>query len=286
MTASGWEPVPLRVTTDPSRGGRWTSLCGGGREWLWTNSDAAVQRARREAGPGDAFPDAGGVEECLPTVRGTPDHGDVWSRRWTQQDNTSASAVSFPVTSAGPDDPGLGAAVTLQRTFSTTVAGLQVDYAISGPPGVPFLHAVHALLQLTPSARLQARPREAQVLDVPEPGHLSPVSWPAGLDRLGPDDGSATCVLLKGCRSAEVVDVDDRLSLRWSADDDALCSMLLWRNLGGWPESRPYRSVGIEPMVGRCADHRAAGPSDLVRIGPDATFRWSLTIAASRRTAA
>ena len=26
------------------------------------------------------FVDAGGLEECLPTVRGRPDHGDIWSR--------------------------------------------------------------------------------------------------------------------------------------------------------------------------------------------------------------
>ncbi|MEK8108353.1 hypothetical protein NKG94_31885 [Micromonospora sp. M12] len=75
---TGATPVALRVAYDATHGGRWTSLHGGGREWLWRGPEPGRHRVR----PGDAFVDAGGLEECLPTVRGRPDHGEVWSRPW------------------------------------------------------------------------------------------------------------------------------------------------------------------------------------------------------------
>ena len=67
-----------------------------------------------------------------------------------------------------------------------------------------------------------------------------------------------------------VVDGDDALSFAWTAPGhDKLCSLLLWRNLRGWPPESPYRSIGIEPMVGRAADLGSADPADVARIGPD-----------------
>jgi len=77
--------VPLTAAIDAEHGGRWTSLRGGGREWLWQRDEPRRSCVR----PGDAFADAGGLEECLPTVRGVPDHGDVWTRRWTAVDKTT-----------------------------------------------------------------------------------------------------------------------------------------------------------------------------------------------------
>src|SRR4051812_19226613 len=104
----------VTATFDPAHGGRWTSLSAAGREWLWhrpavnaagpasapaRSASAAVGPASAPAGPaptsasepgparssvrpGAAFVDAGGVEECIPTIRGVPDHGDAWSRPW------------------------------------------------------------------------------------------------------------------------------------------------------------------------------------------------------------
>jgi hypothetical protein len=68
---------PARVRVDLRRGGRWTSLRVAGREWLWRRRDDPL---RDRAAPGDPFADAGGIEECVPTVRGTPDHGDACCR--------------------------------------------------------------------------------------------------------------------------------------------------------------------------------------------------------------
>ena len=86
------------------------------------------------------------------------------------------------------------------------------------------------------------------VLDVDE----AEQPWPSGLDRLRPDDGSAVCALLPGCSEVILIDGGDALRLRWeSPQQPDACSLLLWRNLRGWPAGAPYRSVGIEPMVGR-----------------------------------
>jgi hypothetical protein len=84
MNAVLWRPVPLSVRTDPVWGGRWTSLRSFEREWLWTNPDTEIAQARKRVLPGAAFVDAGGAEECFPTVRGRkPDHGDAWTRTWS-----------------------------------------------------------------------------------------------------------------------------------------------------------------------------------------------------------
>src|SRR3569623_1213456 len=95
----------VTATFDPALGGRWTSLSAGGREWLWRRLVAS----RAAVLPGAPFVDAGGVEECLPTIRGVPDHGDVWSRPWT------ALAGARAVVDTGE--------LRLTRTFTTTGGG-------------------------------------------------------------------------------------------------------------------------------------------------------------------
>lgn len=258
--------MPIQVTTDPVHGGRWTSLRAGDREWLWANPDAATTARRRLASPDSEFVDAGGAEECFPTVRGNPDHGAAWCRAWR-------SADEF-------DSVDLPGAQTLRRRLRDG-RRVVVDYTVSGPPGTAFLHAVHALLAVGPDAQL-ILPGDptATILDDPGP----PRPWPSGLDRLGPDDGTAVCVLLPGCHRALVVDGNRALRLSWtSSTDRGQCSLLFWRNLRGWPAGAPYRSIGIEPMVGRAADRGQASPAELAQIPASGSFEWQLTITALTR---
>jgi hypothetical protein len=82
------------------------------------------------------------------------------------------------------------------------------------------------------------------------------------------------------------VDGPDALVLRWrvtAGDPAATCSLLLWRNLGGWPATRPYRSIGIEPMVGTTATLDGSGPGRPASTGVDGRLRWELTISAWRQ---
>ncbi|MEU9388254.1 hypothetical protein AB0D38_48390, partial [Streptomyces sp. NPDC048279] len=128
----------MDVLTDLAHGGRWTSLRHGGREWLWRRGDTG----RDGVAPGDAFVDAGGLEECVPTVRGTPDHGDAWSRAWTREgDAERVRCERF----------------TLTRRLSGTADGVQADYVLTAEPGFRFLWAAHALLDLSEEAVVKAR---------------------------------------------------------------------------------------------------------------------------------
>jgi hypothetical protein len=277
-----WQPRPLTVRTDLHLGGRWTSLRSAARdgvperEWLWRNPDPGVTAARVTVSPGAAFVDAGGVEECFPTVRGEPDHGAAWSRPWT----------------AGEGEHHVRAGELRLARRMRADGSLTVDYTVTGPPGTPFVHAVHALLDLSPAARLHVpEARTAHVLDHPVDGAVAVLPWPAGkgatpLDRLGPDDGTATAAVLPGCSTAAVVDGPEALILRWrvtAGDPAATCSLLLWRNLGGWPATRPYRSIGIEPMVGTTATLDGSGPGRPASTGVDGRLRWELTISAWRQ---
>jgi hypothetical protein len=256
-----WRPVPLSVRTDPLLGGRWTSLRTLLHEWLWINPDPEIAQARKRVLPGTAFVDAGGAEECFPTVRGKPDHGDAWTRTWS----TDGAEQTVDVPQVG----------RLSRRISGDDP-VVIDYEVTGRPGTAFLHALHALLDLSLTARLTmpGSPR-ITVLDVDDPER----EWPNGLDTLGPDDGTAICALVPECHEVAVVDGEYVLRFAWdSGDAPELCSLLLWRNLAGWPAQRPYRSIGVEPMVGRAADLSTAAPNACARIGRSGHFRWVLRI--------
>lgn len=255
-------PVPLRVEYDHRLGGRWTSLTGGGREWLWTGP----QPGRERVLPGDPFVDAGGLEECVPTVRGTPDHGDAWSRRWRQLDPATATVEC-------PD-------FTLTRRMAERDGSVLADYRLVATPGYRFVWAAHALLDLSPRARLVAPagtptrlyPEAADLLPEgtwpertvgtgsarehrPAPWHVAPWPSPAGLplQRFGPDDGTAVGAVLVDCARVRVVDGPDTLTLELDCVDQPRATAL-WRNLRGWPADRPYRSIGVEPMLGTVFD--------------------------------
>jgi hypothetical protein len=285
-------PVPLTVRTDPDHGGRWTSLHGGGREWLWHRDEPR----RAQVSPGEAFADAGGLEECVPTVRGTPDHGDAWSRAWTTLDEHGNAHLIHC------------ADFTLTRAISVHDSAIVADYLLVADPGYRFVWAGHALLELSPGARLetddgaQARlfPEAAPYLRTPWPDGAAWIEgeWPAPagrrLDSFGPDDGTAVGAILHGAAgaasataattaSALVADGPDFLHLTVTADAQP-ASIALWRNLGGFPGSGPYRSIGVEPMLGRVFDLDDAHAGDCAVTPASGEVRWRLSVAAYRRT--
>ncbi|GAA1393396.1 hypothetical protein [Catellatospora coxensis] len=270
-------PVALRAELDPAHGGRWTSLSGGDREWLWHRPGTE----RDTVSPGDAFVDAGGLEECLPTVRGLPDHGDVWSHPW--QRNPDGATITRPE-------------FTLTRSVSEHSGAVVADYTLAADPGYRFVWAAHALLDLSPAARLdapagtttrlypEAAPLPAEPWPVDRPWLDGPWPSPAGLrlDRLGPDDGTALGAILTGCPTVHVHDGADRLTLHLDCDGQPR-STALWRNLRGWPQPGPYRSIGVEPMLGAVFDLAEAGPGDAAVVPASGQVTWRLTITAHRR---
>jgi hypothetical protein len=249
---------------DLAHGGRWTSLRSGTREWLWHRPDPA----RADVRPGQAFVDVGGLEECLPTVRGNPDHGTVWSAPWrVAGENTAAIAA---------DD------FELTRTIRHTGGAVVADYRLTAVPGWAFVWAAHALLELSDQARVIApEGTVTRVYDGPGDAEWADDRWPQPLglplDRLGPSDGTAVGAILLDCPRVSVIDGSDRLTFALTADGQPV-SAALWRNLGGFPAGAPYRSVGVEPMLGRVFDLATAGPGDAAAVPASGVCEWRLEI--------
>ena len=212
---------------------------GGGREWLWHRDEPR----RAHVIPGDAFADAGGLEECVPTVRGVPDHGDAWSRAWTVADDAELAHVVRC------------AHFELTRSIDVRTGAVVAEYRLAAEPGFRFVWAGHALLDLSEHALLQVAsqrddapvPEAAPYLRRPWPDGADWIEgdWPAPaglrLDTLGPDDGSAVGAVIYGAGAAAtavVHDGPDRLRMTVEADGQP-ASVALWRNLGGFPRRRP-----------------------------------------------
>ncbi|MFF1961170.1 hypothetical protein ACFVWX_29885 [Streptomyces sp. NPDC058220] len=275
------------IVTDPAHGGRWTSLIagdGGGREWLWHRDEPRRAGVR----PGDAFADAGGLEECVPTVRGTPDHGDAWARPWIRSGGRSGGQDG-----ERPGRPARGEESVdcpdfrLTRRIRTDVPDRTVvDYRLSAAPGYRFLWAAHALLDVSDQGRLQLTEGAAVRLYPDGGSRWIPGTWPlvdgVPLDRLGPDDGTAVGAVVD-VAEASVQDGADVLHLAVEAEGQPV-SVALWRNLGGFPEDAPYRSIGVEPMLGRVFDLAAAGAGDAACVPASGEVRWRLTVTATRRS--
>jgi len=308
--------VPLSVRIDAGHGGRWISLRGGGREWLWRRDEPR----RTGVVPGDAFADAGGLEECVPTVRGVPDHGDAWSRPWTTIGDAAFEDTGPEGTS--PENTVLEHAVRcadfeLTRSIDVSTGSVVADYRLTAEPGFRFVWAGHALLELSTRALLEIdqdphtggggaltarlHPEAAPYLSRPWPDGAAWLEgdWPAPaglrLDTLGPDDGSAVGAVVYAADKAAGVATGDTAatglaavvhdgpdSLRITVRADAApTSIALWRNLGGFPSGGPYRSVGVEPMLGRVFDlAHAADAADCAVTPATGEVRWQLTISA------
>ena len=68
--------------------------------------------------------------------------------------------------------------------------------------------------------------------------------------------------MLLDCGEATVFDGPEALC--WEIEGPAPHSVALWRNLGGYPPGAPYRSVGLEPMLGRGFDRSDPGAAAVV----------------------
>jgi hypothetical protein len=129
-----------------------------------------------------------------------------------------------------------------------------------------------------------------------EAGPCIPIEWPEGaphlvgtwpdpygvpLFRLGPDDGTAIGATVLDCDRVEVVDGADHLTMTLHVDGAIPTSIALWRNLRGFPTENPYRSVGVEPMLGSVFNLKDAGPTDAAVVPESGTLQWQLHVTAT-----
>lgn len=257
--------VSIRLSIDPGRGARIESLIAHGHEWLWRRPSAA----RRLVSPGMTFVDVGGIEECFPTVAGVPDHGTVWSRPWEQIGERTLRCES---------ESG-----TLERTHAVVGADLRLDYTLRATPGQRFVWAMHMLLAGEQDLRLGV-PAGVPTMIWPKGYDAAPDSrsWPPSVadtpfDDLSTDDGTATFALLPS-QTSIVIQADDQYMRLTLEVADQPAGIAIWRNLRGyaWDDSPPYRSIGVEPMLGRNPDLRFAGPGDAATVPAAGSLSWTV----------
>jgi hypothetical protein len=251
----------MGVELDAAHGGRWTSIRGrSGREWLWQHDIPG----RDNVHPGDTFVDAGGLEECLPTIAGVPDHGEVWSRPWM---------VDGDVMSVRVDD------YQLIRRIDVNDHGITATYRLYGEPGWPFIWAGHTLLDVSSHARLMV-PLGRHIW-VNDPAGTTTTRWPfyrgTDLSHLGENDGTALMILLPELTTITVSDGDDIFVMSIRVEEQP-SGIAIWRNLGGWPEGKPYRSVGVEPMLGYSPTLSLANEGEAAVVPPSGVVEWTMTI--------
>lgn len=219
--------------------------------------------------PGDGFIDCGALEECVPTVRGVPDHGAAWSRVWSRDGDTDlVDCGDF----------------TLRRRIAYGAGGVSARYRLTADPGYRFLWAAHALLDVSPTAGIDL-PDGTPVRIFPEGAPVVTGTWPEPcglpLHRLGPDDGTAIGAIAVGVSGVAVTDGPERLRMDLRTPRGVPTGIALWRNLNGWPQPHPYRSIGVEPMLGSAFDLAAAGPDDAAVVPGSGYLDWELQITAA-----
>jgi len=254
------------IAVDLRHGGRWTSLRGlSGKEWLWRRAGAS---GREDVQPSGPFVDVGGVEECLPTICGEPDHGDIWTREWT----------------GGDDDATVETDAFALRRQLRVGTSIIADYALTSERGYRFIWSWHGLFDPVPGLEVVA-PVGHEVWAWPDHyGEPVRTVWPAvlerrGFERLGDDDGSSLFCLLPGLRQLSLRDGDDVLNMRLELNDQPF-AMAVWRNLRGypWDGSEKYRSFGIEPMIGLVHTLAKAGPDEAGVVPASGVVEWRLTL--------
>lgn len=263
----------VSVIFEPEQGGRWTSLRGPlGREWLWRRELAEADRLA--ARPGDPFIDAGGLEECCPTIAGAFDHGDNWSQPWSDEGNGN-----FAVTGHG---------YRLSRRISIVASAIVSDYQLEAEEGLRFIWAGHSSLDLSEAAQIIA-PEGHRTRVWPEHWRTWPNTeqiegpWPAPigvpLDELR-SDGTATFCMLLDLTSITARDGDAEIRFQLDAPGQPV-AIALWRNLGAWPADTPYRSIAIEPAIGWHFDRDHVEPPEVGLVPACGEVTWRLTISAT-----
>lgn len=271
-----------------------------GREWLLPSQ--LPGGIYRQAAYGSDFSqfDTSGLDECFPTVSGSPhldasvqwpDHGELWSRPWAVEAQADALLARIE---------GHAWPYTFTRRLSLQGESLCLDYTLENHAERPFHHlwSIHPLLNVAPGMRLLLPPslREAFVNGASHPklgtfGEKRP--WP----ELVPG-WDASIVQPAACGRAVklyfphvpegaygILDpgTGEALTFSWNRRD--MPHLGLWLCYGGWPgDAYPgHLTVALEPCNGmpdrllEAAERKACAV-----LGPGERASWSLRIRSHR----
>ena len=235
-----------------------------------------------------------GWDECLPTVTRCPDpidpggpplrdHGDQWGR--------PCSAVIDPsMTSITTTWPSPRWPLVLERRLSLPGGGVvRADYTLTSHAErrLPVVWSAHPALRLEPDTRLElpgvTHVRVVGVVGWPiEPGEQVP--WPEPV--IGCDlaviqaiEASGAVKLYAGATQARARTTDGSL-LTIEGDGDAVRTMGLWIDAGGWPpDGPPIHQTAFEPTSSpddHVADALAHGRA--WSLPPSGTLRWWMSL--------
>ena len=297
------ESEALRVRLWPRMGGKIVSIVVRGHGKLAGNLDRELlhpaihpyNEATRSSGFQDS--DAGGWDECLPSVAGChwkgvdiPDHGDVWRTPWTaviRNDALLAHTQAF----------------SLPLRFSRRIAldgpTMHLNYAVTntGTSAADFLWSAHPLFQVQEGDRI-VLPDDTDTVHV-EGSTVSALlrnepwcPWPhvhlahgghLDLSTVGPQDGHTSHKLFAGPLATGwcgLYRTQLQLGIVMRFDPTHTPFAGLWISQGAWPPgeigAKQY-TVALEPTTAPCdALDRAAGHGHAQHLLPQAEFAWPL----------
>ena len=236
---------------------------------------------------------AGGWDECFPTVsandevdpawnRRLRDHGDLWGRPWQVHRDGNRIEATFS-----------GGNFSFSRTITLVGSAVDVAYSVEnrGDRALPYLWSQHGVLAVGPRDRLHIAGLDAP-LSVTFCEHqglplkVGQATWPHAPGVLGDlrtlrTSEARLAVKMYGAVSgrfeAAVGRPDDYLCFEWSQRDAPFVG--LWLNFGGWPSEAPVYHIAIEPTSAP-ADH-LAGARALSRerlLEPGALHAWTVRL--------
>lgn len=298
----------LRCEVLPGFGGKIASLQwrGTGTELLQAPLGPYRERA---AHGGEAMPfdqsDAGGWDECLPTVAGcrygaqvVPDHGDLWGVPWQVVAASPSEATLTAETASLP--------LRFTRRIALEGAMLRLDYAVENlsPGPVPYLYSTHPLFAVEAGDQLRLAPGIHQLTVEGSGGdrlgkHGTTVGWPFGqeaasgqatdLSLAKPADAAAADKLFAAFAQEGWAEIDRPRAgfrLRMSCDPSELPFLGLWLCYGGWPE-RPdgphQQCMALEPTT--CpydSLEEALASGKTPSLAPGEQRRWTIEVKVRR----
>jgi galactose mutarotase-like enzyme len=279
-SVSGFPAVALRsahleIVVVPAIGMKLTNLRRlNGREWLWRSDQIPLASPIPGASYIDTA-DSGGWDECFPTVgpcanpapeagpAQLPDHGELWSARWTSSVYEHAGGLTLAASAGGTVFP-----YEFHRkvTLDPHEPRARFEYRLRHTGDIPFpwIWSSHPLLNVQAGSQLEvAGVNQVKLSAVHGREDLSvddTVSWPGAIggraDRfVFPEDGGWAVKLFGDLGlDGRMVLVDprrgERLELRTRGDE--VPQVGLWINCRGWaPAGRtPYYNLALEPCIG------------------------------------